>query len=384
MLEGQLELLTRLVCDDGSQPFVNPQQAHAARRGAVGQGGRCGSVIDLYDVVCPEGAYEIYMDLYVCPERLRPVESAARRYAVIMDQGLTIVVPEKMVWERDGDWVTLWPLSGETLPAMVSGPAPGDAKAAAESAAKRLGAAINGPIKNAELGAGEVLIQGVSLAGYPAAAMSVSVTRGVGDTRRITTLIVASDGELSMDALGLLDQIASKMLPNDHHYLDYRDKLDAALAQQSDSSGSLRLFVERGGDFVFARPTGWTVTATEDRFQINDGPRERTFFCRHMASEQNAVDLVYGIRSTIGEFGRIPGVELKILHDESRANAHVTILRDHDRIYALYRRRAADPRQGLACTWVGSADRFIEGDGIMLFEAMAAAVQPAAALDQIK
>ncbi|MEL6342568.1 MAG: hypothetical protein AAFV53_05510 [Myxococcota bacterium] len=64
---GQLDTLTRLTCNDGSNPFTDRDAAHAARTGNVGQGGRCGSVIDLYVVPCPEGEYNVYMDLYVCP-----------------------------------------------------------------------------------------------------------------------------------------------------------------------------------------------------------------------------------------------------------------------------------------------------------------------------
>lgn len=68
MVEGQLEWLVALTCADGSHPFSTPQEAHASRSGNVGGGGRCGSIIDLYVVPCPEGELEIYMDLYMCPE----------------------------------------------------------------------------------------------------------------------------------------------------------------------------------------------------------------------------------------------------------------------------------------------------------------------------
>jgi hypothetical protein len=65
--EGQLDWLLRMRCDDDSQPFNGPHQAHASRAGNVGAGGRCGSIIDRYEVPCPEGTYSIYIDAYVCP-----------------------------------------------------------------------------------------------------------------------------------------------------------------------------------------------------------------------------------------------------------------------------------------------------------------------------
>ncbi|MCL4225685.1 MAG: hypothetical protein KJZ91_14595 [Myxococcales bacterium] len=65
--EGQLAWLVAMTCDDGSRPFRSPDHAHAARVGNVGAGGRCGSIIDLYEVRCPERTYQIYLDAYVCP-----------------------------------------------------------------------------------------------------------------------------------------------------------------------------------------------------------------------------------------------------------------------------------------------------------------------------
>lgn len=67
MVEGQLSALTSLTCDDGSNPFADMGQAHAARVGNTGPGGRCGSIIDVYEVPCPEATYEVHMDMYVCP-----------------------------------------------------------------------------------------------------------------------------------------------------------------------------------------------------------------------------------------------------------------------------------------------------------------------------
>lgn len=66
-IPAQMEWLLRATCDDGSQPFASYDHAHAARVGNVGQTGRCNSYVDLYEVPCPEGTYEIFIDAYVCP-----------------------------------------------------------------------------------------------------------------------------------------------------------------------------------------------------------------------------------------------------------------------------------------------------------------------------
>ena len=65
-VRGQLAWLMQAQCEDGSQPFTDPGSAHASRVGNVGPGGRCESVIDLYQVPCPEGEVAVYMDLYMC------------------------------------------------------------------------------------------------------------------------------------------------------------------------------------------------------------------------------------------------------------------------------------------------------------------------------
>lgn len=66
-VQDQLAWLTQVRCDDGTNPFGSLGEAHASRAGNVGGGGRCGSIIDLYVIPCPERNYEVYMDLYVCP-----------------------------------------------------------------------------------------------------------------------------------------------------------------------------------------------------------------------------------------------------------------------------------------------------------------------------
>ncbi|MCA9606263.1 MAG: hypothetical protein KC619_11740 [Myxococcales bacterium] len=55
-------------CRDGSQPLGgDPGLGAQARRGNVGANSR-GHVIDLYVIPCPEGAVELYVDMYGCPE----------------------------------------------------------------------------------------------------------------------------------------------------------------------------------------------------------------------------------------------------------------------------------------------------------------------------
>lgn len=66
--DGELEWLRRVTCVDGSNPFPTPVDARDARTGNVGPGGRCGSIIDLYEVRCPEATYDIHMDMYWCLE----------------------------------------------------------------------------------------------------------------------------------------------------------------------------------------------------------------------------------------------------------------------------------------------------------------------------
>jgi hypothetical protein len=63
---AQQDFLLAVECADGSKPFASRDQIRQARTGNVGAGGRCGTVIDLYEVPCPEKTYEVYMDLYYC------------------------------------------------------------------------------------------------------------------------------------------------------------------------------------------------------------------------------------------------------------------------------------------------------------------------------
>ena len=67
-IPAQMEWLLAMTCDDGSRPFRSYDHAHSSRAGNVGPGGRCGSIVDLYEVPCPEGTYQVFIDAYVCPE----------------------------------------------------------------------------------------------------------------------------------------------------------------------------------------------------------------------------------------------------------------------------------------------------------------------------
>jgi hypothetical protein len=63
---GENNYLASLACADGSHAYKGPGDVERSRRGNVGPGGRCHTIIDLYDVPCPEQTYEIYLDMYQC------------------------------------------------------------------------------------------------------------------------------------------------------------------------------------------------------------------------------------------------------------------------------------------------------------------------------
>jgi hypothetical protein len=68
-LRSVLHRLVGLTCNDGSRPFGdNLKAAHESRSGNTGPGGRCGSIIDRYEISCPEGAYAVFADMYACSE----------------------------------------------------------------------------------------------------------------------------------------------------------------------------------------------------------------------------------------------------------------------------------------------------------------------------
>lgn len=65
-LAATLSALLHMQCNSGKPAFQSKNAAHDSRRGGVGPGGRCGSILDLYDVSCPEANYEIHVDMYFC------------------------------------------------------------------------------------------------------------------------------------------------------------------------------------------------------------------------------------------------------------------------------------------------------------------------------
>jgi len=67
-IKAETELLEALTCEDSSHPIEGNEAAEMARVSNVGKGGRCGSIIDLYRVKCPEATYELFVDGYVCPQ----------------------------------------------------------------------------------------------------------------------------------------------------------------------------------------------------------------------------------------------------------------------------------------------------------------------------
>lgn len=52
--------LSSVTCAGGEKP------KQLGRRGSVGVGGRCESIIDKYGLECPEQTYEVYIDIYMC------------------------------------------------------------------------------------------------------------------------------------------------------------------------------------------------------------------------------------------------------------------------------------------------------------------------------
>ncbi len=70
-VKGQLQWLMKAYCADGKHPFRSLREAHKSRVGSIGEGGRCGKIVDLYRVPCETKVYEVYMSLYHCTESER-------------------------------------------------------------------------------------------------------------------------------------------------------------------------------------------------------------------------------------------------------------------------------------------------------------------------
>ncbi len=65
-VKQQQQWLMTATCEDGSRPYQDRQQIAQSRRGNVGPGGTCGTIIDLYVATCPEAEYELHIDMYHC------------------------------------------------------------------------------------------------------------------------------------------------------------------------------------------------------------------------------------------------------------------------------------------------------------------------------
>jgi hypothetical protein len=65
-IPAQQAWLMKTTCADGSKAFSDRGQVPGSRRGNVGEGGRCGAIIDLYIAKCPEKEYEVHIDMYMC------------------------------------------------------------------------------------------------------------------------------------------------------------------------------------------------------------------------------------------------------------------------------------------------------------------------------
>ena len=68
-IEGEVEWITRVKCNDGSNPFGSQAKANESRDSYMARGGRCNSILDRYSVKCPEATYQVFIDRYVCPEK---------------------------------------------------------------------------------------------------------------------------------------------------------------------------------------------------------------------------------------------------------------------------------------------------------------------------
>lgn len=66
-IEGEVEWMTRMTCNDGSNPYESREEVNDRRDSFLDRGGRCNSIVNRFTVPCPEASYKIYFDRYVCP-----------------------------------------------------------------------------------------------------------------------------------------------------------------------------------------------------------------------------------------------------------------------------------------------------------------------------
>ena len=66
-IEGEVEWITTVTCNDGSNPYGSQAVANEARDAWIEKGGKCNSILDRYSVKCPEKTYQVFVDRYICP-----------------------------------------------------------------------------------------------------------------------------------------------------------------------------------------------------------------------------------------------------------------------------------------------------------------------------
>jgi hypothetical protein len=367
LLEEQVAFMLRLACDDGTRPFADPEEVRRARRGSAGLGGRCGSHVDVFDVPCPEGPYEVFIDFYMCPERLRALGEIPSLFAVI-DEGNTLALPGGYWPIRSGEWTGLVRVDGAPRPIFAVGPASDDDdEELVEEALAQLGAEPVGPI-SARKG---LLVTDVVHRGERAIAVSFVERRdGQPDQALVATVLVdleqAPGKARQAGEVELLERIARGSGPNDHRYVDYASVLEASLlvlAEQED----LTILAERHGDLVFPALEGWRVTPS--RAGVTTRGDDGTFLCWHdRAFDHRAMgtvvdELLYGSASdkVILFQGTLDGGEGRAVIDLGASVVAIHLAH-------------ADPGI-LACSWLSSRERFFEGDGAALFEVLVSTVE---------
>jgi hypothetical protein len=86
-----LRRLVTLKCDDGSNPYGGSlAAAERSRAGNFGPGGRCDSIIDRYDVHCPERTYQVFTDCYICVRPLKQSQMSISESAPEGDQPIRL------------------------------------------------------------------------------------------------------------------------------------------------------------------------------------------------------------------------------------------------------------------------------------------------------
>ena len=70
--ESYAYVASDFVCPDGSNPLGGSLRAGSrARAGSIGAGAD-GHILDMYEVPCPGGPVQVYIDMYHCPDGRSP------------------------------------------------------------------------------------------------------------------------------------------------------------------------------------------------------------------------------------------------------------------------------------------------------------------------